>query len=174
MINSQDKIYNNLIEEIEQSEQSEQIEQVEKTNKNRKVKKTEKKEDLNIISIEQIDENLKILILSWIAKDEEIKEINENLKEMKDDKKQFENYILEYLEKNNSIKNNTVITTKKGNIIKNVKDSKSAITPDLIQKTLTEILNDKDKAFIYTNEISNKRAVKQNINLKRIIEKKKK
>jgi hypothetical protein len=137
-----------------------------KYNRNKKDKKDKDKKDernLKKTNITDINEDFKDMILTWLALDEKIKEINGELKEFKDEKKQFETYILEYMEK----QKDDVILTTKGAITRNTKESKSAITPEIIQETLTKILNNKDTAYVYTNEILAKRTIKQTTNLKR-------
>ena len=137
-----------------------------KYNRNKKDKKDKDKKDernLKKTNITDINEDFKDMILTWLALDEKIKEINGELKEFKDEKKQFETYILEYMEK----QQDDVILTTKGAITRNTKESKSAITPEIIQETLTKILNNKDTAYVYTNEILAKRTIKQTTNLKR-------
>ena len=132
---------------------------------NVKTKKKNKKDDnhLKKTDITEINEDFKDMILSWLALDEKIKEINNELKEFKDEKKQFESYILDYMEK----QKDDVILTTKGAISRNVKESKSPITPEIIQETLNKILNNKDTAYVCTNEIMSRRTIKQSTNLKR-------
>jgi len=134
-------------------------------NKNNKNNKKDKKDDSHLkkTDITDVSEDFKDMILTWLALDEKIKEINEELKEYKDEKKQFESYILEYMEK----QKDDVIVTNKGAITRNVKESKSAITPEIIQETLTKILNNKDTAYVCTTEILSRRTIKQSTNLKR-------
>ncbi len=134
-----------------------------KGKKQTKEKKNKDDSNLKKTTIEEIDEDFKDMIFSWVALDEKIKEINNDLKDIKDEKKQFENYILEYMEK----QRDDVIMTNKGAITRNVKDSKSAITPEIIQETLSKILKDKDTAYVCTNEILSRRTIKQSSNLKR-------
>ena len=140
-----------------------------KSNKNNESKKTDI-DMTNTISIDEIDPNLKDMILSWMALDDKISQLNLKIKEIKDEKKQFENYILELM---TQAKEN-VITTNKGVIYKNTKESKGQITQDIIQDTLVKILKDNDTAFICTNEIMTKRPIKKNINLKKKFKKIKK
>ena len=88
-----------------------------KSNKNNESKKTDI-DMTNTISIDEIDPNLKDMILSWMALDDKISQLNLKIKEIKDEKKQFENYILELM---TQAKEN-VITTNKGVIYKNTKE----------------------------------------------------
>lgn len=134
-----------------------------KSNKNKSKKNKTDDSNLKKTDITDVTEDFKDMILTWLALDEKIKEINEELKEYKDEKKQFESYILEYMEK----QKDDVIVTNKGAITRNVRESKSAITPEIIQETLTKILNNKDTAYVCTTEILSRRTVKQSTNLKR-------
>jgi hypothetical protein len=112
----------------------------------------------------QIDKNtLKTLIVEWLSLDDQIKSYNEVVKDLKDEKKQFESQILELM---GALKQE-VILTDKGNLTRTVKESKEPLTPDLIKSTLAEILKCNDTADTYTNQIMDKRKVKEVVNLKR-------
>lgn len=88
--------------------------------------------------------------------------MNIELKDLKDEKKQFENYIIDNMK---NIKEN-IILTNKGSIIRNTRESKTSITSDLIQNTLSKILRDESKASLLTSEIESKRPLKQLTSLK--------
>ena len=60
-----------------------------------------------------------------------------------------------------------VIITDKGNITRNIKESKGPLTPELIKATLTNILKCSVTADSYTNHIIDKRPLKESISLKR-------
>jgi hypothetical protein len=112
----------------------------------------------------QIDKNmLKTLIVEWLSLDDQIKTYRETIKEMSDEKKQFEEQILELM----TALDQEIILTDKGNIIRNVKESKGPLTPELIKLTLTDLLKSPETADVYTNQIMDKRIVKSNIKLKR-------
>jgi hypothetical protein len=72
--------------------------------------------------------------------------------------------------------NQEIILTDKGNITRNVRESKSPLTPELIKNTLTDLLKCGTTADTYTNNIMEKRTKKETVTLKRkdIVEKKKK
>ena len=105
---------------------------------------------------------MKEIILSWIALDEKINELNIELKDLKEEKKQFENYIIDNMK---NTKEN-IILTNKGSIIRNTRENKTSITSELIQSTLSKILKDESKASLLTSEIESKRQFKQSISLK--------
>ena len=112
----------------------------------------------------QIDKNiLKTLIIEWLSLDDQIKSYNEIVKDLKEEKKQFETQILDLM---GALKQE-IILTDKGNLTRTVKESKEPLTPDLIKATLSEILKCTQTADTYTTQIMDKRKVKEVINLKR-------
>lgn len=122
---------------------------------------TEKRELKRLI---KIDKNvLKTLIIEWLALDEQIKTYKDSIKDMNEEKKQFETKILELM---NTLKQDTILTDK-GNIIKNVRESKTSLNPELIKTTLSDILKSPETAETYTNMILEKRQIKESVNLKR-------
>ena len=121
----------------------------------------------------KIDRNvLKTLIIEWLALDDQIKAYKEHIKDKSDEKKQYEEQILQLMK----VLNQEIILTDKGNIIRNVKESKSPLTPELIKNTLTDLLKCSNTADTYTNNILDKRTKKEIVALKRkeIKEKKRK
>ena len=133
-------------------------------NKQNKQNKQTDSENNGPIKICQIDKNmLKTLIVEWLSLDDQIKSYNEVVKDLKEEKKQFESQILELM---GTLKQE-VILTDKGNLTRTVKESKEPLTPDLIKATLSEILKCTQTADTYTNQIMEKRKVKETVNLKR-------
>jgi hypothetical protein len=121
----------------------------------------------------KIDKNvLKTLIIEWLALDDQIKTYKEYIKDKSDEKKQYEEQILELMK----VLDQEIILTDKGNITRNVRESKSPLTPELIKTTLTDLLKCSNTADTYTNNIMDKRTKKETVSLKRkeINEKKKK
>ena len=117
-----------------------------------------------------IDKNLlKELIVEWLALDDQIKTYRDAMKDMADEKKQFEAQILEVM---GALEQETIITDK-GNISRNVKESKAPLTPELIKATLSEILKCTQTADTYTNQIMEKRTIKETVSLKRATTEKK-
>jgi hypothetical protein len=136
--------------------------------------KKQKKKNSNSNSIDEVDDEpkiicqidkntLKTLIIEWLSLDDQIKSYNDIIKDLKEEKKQFESQILDVM----GALNQEIILTDKGNLTKTIKESKEALTPDLIKSTLTEILKCTETADTYTNQIMEKRKVKETINLKR-------
>lgn len=116
---------------------------------------------MDIIKINK--DNLKLSIVEWLKLDEEIKQHRNIIKDFIDEKKQYENKIIELM----NILNEDSIITDKCNIIKNKKQSKGVLTQDIIKSTLTTLLNSEETADRYTNIIYEKRPFKETINLKR-------
>ena len=84
-----------------------------------------------------IDKNvLKTLIIEWLALDDQIKVYRDFIKDKTEEKKQYEEKILELMK----ILDQEIILTDKGNITKNIKESKGPLTPELIKNTLTDLL----------------------------------
>lgn len=116
------------------------------------------------IKVYQVNKKtLKTFIIEWLSLDDQIKVYRDSIKELTDEKKQYENQILELM---NIIKQDKILTDK-GNIERNIKTIKSPLTTDLIKLTLTDILKCQQTADIYTNHILDKRTLKETINLKR-------
>lgn len=103
------------------------------------------------------EDKLKTIIIEWFALDDCITSLRNAIKDKQNEKKQFEQKLLELME---ILKRERIITNK-GNIIKNIKSHKGPITPELIKTTLTDILGNKDTAELYTNHIIEKRPTKE-------------
>jgi hypothetical protein len=108
-------------------------------------------------------EMLKTLIIEYLSLDDQIKSFKETIKDKTEEKKQYENQILELM---GALKQD-VILTDKGNLERVVKESKGPLTPDLIKTALTEILKCSETASTYTEVIIEKRPTKELISLKR-------
>lgn len=110
-----------------------------------------------------ISTEFKDLVVTWVEIDDNIRKLNAQLKEFKDEKKQYEQAVLEYLEKIGE----NVIEISDGKLRRNVSKTKGALKHEIIQSALTDCTNDPDKAFQMTNYIMNKRPIVERINLKR-------
>jgi hypothetical protein len=114
-----------------------------------------------IITIDK--EQLRTLIVEWLSLDDIIKAHREVIKDKIEEKKQYEEQILELM---TALEQETIMT-EKGNLKRNVKASKSSLTPELIKITLTDILKCASTADVYTNSIMDKRTTKEIVSLKR-------
>ncbi len=116
------------------------------------------------MSDENIIEDLKEMIINWLALDDKIKEISNSVKDLNTEKKQFESYILDYMTK---LKKETIDTTS-GKLIKDEKKTKKSLKEDIVATALTEITGDKHKAAEFTKYIFDKRPEVENVKLKRM------
>ena len=101
---------------------------------------------------------IKEMIKSWEEADDQIAELNKKLKDLKDEKKQYENYIIDYMEENHNIE----VASPNGKIRKSVSKSKTGFNEKIIITGLTEITKrDETKAKDITKIISQKREIKE-------------
>jgi hypothetical protein len=108
--------------------------------------------------------NLKILVRKWLKCDDDIKEYNKKNKEIKNKKKEYEKYILEYMEKINL----PALGSQDGTTLKrNVSKVKSSLKKEILHKALTEYTKDVQKAQTITNFILDKRPTVEKVYLKR-------
>ena len=110
-----------------------------------------------------VTNEFKDLVVTWVEIDDNIRKLNAQLKELKDEKKQYAQSVLEYLEKIGE----NVIEISDGKLRRNVSKTKGALKHEIIQSALTDCTNDPDKAFQMTNYIMNKRPIVERVNLKR-------
>lgn len=124
--------------------------------------------DNNEINEEELKEKFKKIVIAWVGLDDKIKVINTELKNIKDEKKQYEEYILNFMEKYNE----NVITLSNGLLKKNISQTKESIKEEMIQETIEEIIKDAEQAYTITQKIIQKRQVNEKITLKRQLQKK--
>jgi hypothetical protein len=109
-------------------------------------------------------EDLKEMIINWLSLDDKVKEIGVTIKDLNNEKKQFESYILDYMTKLNK----PIIDTTSGKLMKDEKKTKKALKEDLVAIALTEITGDKLKAAEFTKYIFDKRPEVDSVKLKRM------
>jgi hypothetical protein len=110
------------------------------------------------------DEEIKKMIKSWVEADEKIDALNKALKDLKDEKKQYENFIIDYMEENHNIE----VTSGGSKIKKAVSKSRAGFNEKVIITGLTEITKgDETKAKDITKIISQKREMKEKTYLKK-------
>mgnify|MGYP006420303201 CR=1 FL=1 len=110
-----------------------------------------------------VSSEFKDLVVTWVEIDDKIRKLNAQLKEFKDEKKDYEQSVLSYLEKIGE----NVIEISDGKLRRNVSKTKGALKHEIIQSALTDCTDDPEKAFQMTNYIMNKRPIVERINLKR-------
>ena len=102
-------------------------------------------------------------VLQWIDIDDKIRNIRSKVKELTTEKKQFEEYILNYL----SQVDEESIAIKDGKLSKNVSKSKAPLKKETIYQSLVQLIGDTTKANTMTEHIINSRPEVQRVNLKR-------
>jgi len=105
----------------------------------------------------------KEMVKSWLDADEKINSFTKALKDLKDEKKQYENYIIEYMDDNNNLE----ISIADGKLKKTVQKSKAGFNEKVIVSGLSEITKDEIKVKDITKIISQKRETKEKTFLKK-------
>jgi len=129
----------------------------------------ETKESEVEVSEEELKKKFKNIVISWVQLDDKIKAINSELKNMKDEKKQYEDFILNFMEKYNE----NMITLSNGILKKNVSQTKQSINEEMINEVIEEFTKDVEQAYTITQKIIQKRQINEKVTLKRQINKKK-
>jgi hypothetical protein len=120
-------------------------------------------------SEEELKKKFKNIVIAWVQLDDKIKTINSELKNMKDEKKQYEEFILNFMEKYNE----NMITLSNGILKKNVSQTKQSINEEMINEAIEEFTKDVEQAYTITQKIIEKRQINEKVTLKRQIIKKK-
>ena len=120
-------------------------------------------------SDEELKKKFKNIVIAWVQLDDKIKTINSELKNMKDEKKQYEDFILNFMEKYNE----NMITLSNGILKKNVSQTKQSINEEMINEAIEEFTKDVEQAYTITQKIIEKRQINEKVTLKRQIIKKK-
>lgn len=122
----------------------------------------ENKEETNLNN--PTSEEIKNMIKSWVEADEKIDALNKALKDLKDEKKQYENFIIDYMEENHNIE----VSSGGSRIKKAVQKTRAGFNEKVIIVGLTEITKgDETKAKDITKIISQKREMKEKTYLKK-------
>jgi len=121
------------------------------------------------VSEEELKKKFRNIVIAWVQLDDKIKAINSELKNMKDEKKQYEDFILSFMEKYNE----NMITLSNGILKKNVSQTKQSINEEMINEAIEEFTKDVEQAYAITQKIIEKRQVNEKVSLKRQINKKK-
>ncbi len=112
---------------------------------------------------EKVTGDFKKKVLKWLEIDDEIRAMRAKSKELTKNKKEHEQFILNYLEEVGEKEFNV----RDGKLRRNVSKTKAPLNKASIQKALTEIVKDKTKADAMTDHIINSRPVVERVNLKR-------
>jgi hypothetical protein len=114
--------------------------------------------------VPKVSEQFKQAIVRWVKYDDDLKKIRETVKEINDEKKQAEEYILSYLD---NIGQSEIGITD-GKLEKKVTKSQAPLKKENIQKALNDIVKDDSKASLMTEHILKSRETKEKVALKRI------
>jgi hypothetical protein len=112
---------------------------------------------------QKITQDFKKKVLKWLEIDDQIREMRAKSKELNTEKKQHEEFILSFLEQVGEKE----LAVSDGKLRRNVSKTKKPLSKDSIQKALTELIKDKEKATTMTEHIINSRPTVERINLKR-------
>ena len=112
---------------------------------------------------EKVTTDFKKKVLKWLEIDDEIRSIRAKTSELTKEKKQYEEFILSFLEDVGEKE----LAVSDGKLRKNVSKTKAPLNKASIQKALTEIVKDKTKATTMTEHIINSRPMVERVNLKR-------
>lgn len=111
----------------------------------------------------KVSAQFKEAIVRWVKYDDDLKKIRETVKEINDEKKQAEEYILSYLDNIGQAE----IGITDGKLEKKVTKSQAPLKKENIQKALNEIVKDDNKASLMTDHILKSRETKEKVSLKR-------
>lgn len=102
-------------------------------------------------------------VLRWVEIDDDIRSIRAKVKELNDEKKQYEENIISYL---NKVDEESIVI-KDGKLSKSVSKSQAPLKKENIHKSITELVGDSTKAMAITEHILNNRETTQKIRLSR-------
>ena len=102
-------------------------------------------------------------VKKYLEIDDKLKNIREITKKLTSDKKEKEEFILNYLQ---SIEE-SVIDVRDGKLRRNISKTQAPLKKETIQKALTEIVGDSIKASAMTEQIIKSRPTVERITLKR-------
>lgn len=112
----------------------------------------------------QVSNDFKNKIIRWVKLDDDLRKIRETIKEINDEKKQAEEYILSYLDNIGQ----SEIAIDDGKLTKQVSKSQTPLKKENIQKAINDIVKDDNKASLMTDHILKSRETKEKISLRRV------
>ena len=102
-------------------------------------------------------------VVEWVKIDDDIRKLNKKISDMKTSKKEYEKFILSYME---NISEN-IIAISDGKLRRNVSQTKGALKHETIQNALIDVTESSAEAYKLTQYILNKRPIVERVNLKR-------
>ena len=110
------------------------------------------------------------MVKAWVKIDDEIRKKQYEIKELKNERKEYEEFVLDYME---SI-DEKVISITGGKLRRNKSQTKTGLKPQHIQNVIYEMTKDSAQAIKMTKMIMDSRPTVERVNLKRTTDKKKK
>ena len=111
----------------------------------------------------KINEEFVEMVKNWVKIDDTVREYNNKIKDLKNEKKEYEEFILEYMDKIDE----KVIDITGGKLRRNTSKSRGPLKQEMIQSALYDITNDSVKSLEMTKIILDKRPMTERVNLKR-------
>ena len=112
---------------------------------------------------EKVTEEFKQKIVRWVKLDDDLRKIRETVKEINDEKKQAEEYILAFME---NIEEKEIAITD-GKLTRQVSKLPEPLNKDNIQKAIFEVTKNEGKSKELTDFILSSRKTKEKVALKR-------
>ena len=112
--------------------------------------------------------NFKSQLQEWILLDNQIKKVNEEIKEIRNRRSQLSTNILDYVS-NNNLKNSTIQVGDKEKLKFMDTRIQEPLTLKYLEKTLTEIIKNESQIKLIMDHIRKKRNVKVMPEIKRIL-----
>lgn len=120
--------------------------------------------------IKKVTEEFKEMVVNWVKIDDQIRDLKASVKELTDEKKQYEEFIIEYM--SNAQEN--IINISDGKLRLNKSTTKAPLKEENITESLIKYTNDKLKAEQLTKFIYENRPTSSRVNIKRTKFRKKK
>lgn len=102
-------------------------------------------------------------VVEWVKLDDQLREIRAKSKEITGEKKELEEWILQYLDQIGE----KAISIGDGNLRKNVSKTKAPLKKENIFSTIKDMTKDENKASLITQQIFENRPLTERVNLKR-------
>ena len=112
---------------------------------------------------EEVTEEFVEVVKSWVTIYDDIRKKMAEIKELKDERKEFEVFILEYMDKVNE----NVIDISDGKLRRNKSNTKGGLKQEMIQTALLDMTQNTSKAMEMTKYIMDNRPTTERVNLKR-------
>lgn len=111
----------------------------------------------------QVSKEFQQKVVAWVKLDNQLREIRSKSKEITTEKKDLEEWILQYLDEIGE----KSISIGDGNLRKNVSKTKAPLKKENIYATIKDLTKDENKANLITKQIFENRPMSERVNLKR-------